>query len=184
MCKRVEPKDGVPQFRTDPGRQFSMEHPGLLSVIERLVDARPMSVSLEEFRQILGNNVEDDETTAMFEDLLRNAVLQFTTHPNACSREIRKHPFASDLVRYQSTSGIVTNAYHRPIRIGNPFEQQLLGLLDGTHTVAELTIMLRKRLKADKPISDTEWNTLVCQHLGRLYELGLLGDHNDSPPIL
>jgi SAM-dependent methyltransferase len=184
MCKRVEPKDGVSQFRTDPGRQFSIEHPELLSVIERLVDARPMSVSLEEFREILGNSVGDDEATAMFEDLLRNAVLQFTTHPNACSREMRKHPFASDLVRYQSTSGIVTSAYHRPIRLENPFEQQLLGLLDGTHTVTELTVMLRKRLKADKPISDTEWKTLVCQHLGRLHELGLLGDRNDTSPKL
>jgi len=180
MCKRVEPKDGVPQFRTDAGRQFSTEHPGLLGVLERLVDARPMSVSLEQLRQILGNSVGDDETAAMFEDLLRNAVLQFTTHPNACSREMRKHPFASDLVRYQSASGIVTNADHRPIRLGNPFERQLLGLLDGTHTVTELTVMLQKRLKADKPISDTEWNTLVRQHLGKLYELGLLGGQKGS----
>ncbi len=173
-CSREESDNGPPRFRTDPGRRFSVEHPGLRIVLERLVDARPASVSVSDLRGALRDDVSDDEAAAMLDGLFRNAAVEFTSHPFCCTRTVGERPRASRLVRYQSADGHVANAAHRSVSLENAFERHLLQLLDGTRTVSELTSMLRKRLTPDKPISDAEWDALVRDQLSNLADRGLL----------
>lgn len=173
-CRREESDDGPPRFRTDAGRKFSIEHPGLQAVLKRLVDARPASVSVLELRDALGDDVSDDEAAAMLDGLHGNAAVEFTSQPHCCTRIVGERPCASRLARHQSADGLVTNAAHRPVSLDDAFQRQLLPLLDGTRTVHELALALRKRLTPDKPISDAEWDSLVRDQLARLADRGLL----------
>lgn len=173
-CCREESEDGVPRYRNDPGRTFLAEHPGLQNALECLVDARPGSISVVQLRDVLGSGVADDEAAAMLDSLLRNAAVEFTSHPFCCTLDMGERPFASRLARYQSTDGTVTSAAHRPVGLSNTLEQYLLQLLDGTRTVPQLIMSLQQRLTPDEPISDAQWDTLVRTHLSRLAKMGLL----------
>ena len=180
-CCREDSEDGAPRFRNDPGRRFSVEHPGLQNALERLVDARPASISVAQLRDVLGNDVADDEAAAMFDSLFRNASVEFTSHPFCCTLDIDERPYASRLVRYQSAAGTVTSAAHRPVGLSNTLEKYLLQLLDGTHTVRQLITSLRQRLTPDKPITDAQWDALVRGHLSRLANVGLLRSPESEP---
>jgi len=164
----------VAKYKTDSGRKFTIEHAGLQAVLQRLVSARPESVEVIELRELLGDAVSDDEAAAMFEGLLNGAALEFMADASPCTKHVEERPFASRLVRHQAERGIVTNAAHRTGRIDHPLEQELLPLLDGRHTLPELTIMIREQITTDHPLSDDEWQKLVHQHLSRLADDGLL----------
>lgn len=180
-CRRADSEDGVPRFRNDPGREFSIEHPGLQHALKCLVDTRPASIPVTQLRNILGTDVADDEAAAMFDSLLRNAAVEFTSHPFCCTLDIGERPYASRLVRYQAADGTVTSTAHRPVGLGNTLERHLLQLLDGTHTVPQLISSLRQRLAPDEPLSDAQWDTLVRGHLSRLAKLGLLQSPESEP---
>ncbi len=173
-CRSEPNETSASNYKTDAGRKFTIEHAGLQAVLQRLVSARPESVEIIELRELLGDAVSDDEAAAMIEGLLNGAVIELMADANPCTKNVEERPFASRLVRHQAASGIVTNASHRTGRIDHPLEQELLPLLDGRHTLPELTIMIREQITTDQPLSDDEWQKLVHQHLSRLADNGLL----------
>jgi len=174
--KRAKPEKDQSYFITHAGRRIYTEHAGLRRILNHLVDAHPASLCVSQLRMLLGSQVTDTEAGAMFDNLLRSAALEFVTHPQDCTRDIEERPYASRLVRFQCEDGLVTNAAHRPVRLENLFEKHLLGLLDGTRTLAELIVLMRKRLRPDQPADDDQWEALVHEHLTRLAQLGLLKD--------
>lgn len=175
LCRQEEVTEGnVRHFKTKSGRRFTMEHSGLLEVLERLVTVFPESVPVNEIRAILGDSVSDDQAVEMLEALLHGAAIELIADDNRCTRNVGERPFASCIVRHQAERGFATNSAHRTTRIDNPFDQQLLSLLDGRHTVPELAVRLRERLSTDKPISDSEWEGLVSTQLLRFADQGLL----------
>jgi hypothetical protein len=180
-CNREDSEAGEPQFRSDPGRGFSVEHPGLRSALECLIDARPASISFTQLRHVMGDGIADDEAAAIFDGLLRTAAVEFTSHPFCCTLDMGERPYASRLVRYQSTDGTVTSAAHRPVGLDDALERHLVELLDGTHTVHELISSLRSRLTPDKAISDAQWDTLVRGRLSWLAKAGLLRNPESEP---
>ncbi|MGB5985181.1 MAG: class I SAM-dependent methyltransferase, partial [Desulfobacterales bacterium] len=167
-CRRSESKEEQGCFVTHAGRRFHTDHEGLNRILACLIDASPASVSIHQLRTLLGQNVTDPEAGQVFDDLLRGAALEVTVNPRECIRDPGPRPYASRLVRYQSAGGMVTSAAHRPVRLENPFERYLLGLLDGTRTVAEIIPKMRKKLRPSSPIEDDRWNQLVEEHLIRL----------------
>lgn len=180
LCQIEPSEDNVRYFKTKSGRRFTMDHSGLLAVLDRLVAACPESVPLSEIRDILGDRVSDDQAVEMIEALLNGSVIEFTVDDNRCTRTVEERPFASRLVRHQSERGFASNASHRAVRIDNPFNQQLIPLLDGRSTVPELASLLRERLSTDKPISDTEWEVLVREQLSRIADMGLLEKRTET----
>ena len=174
ICRSEPSESSVPKYKTDSGRSFSIEHAGLQAVLKRLVSARPESVGVLELRELLGQDVSDDEAANMFEGLLHGAVLEFMADASPCTKQVEDRPCASRLVRHQAVSHLVTNAAHRTGRIDHPLEQELLPLLDGSHTLPELTLMIRERITTDQPLSDDQWQELVHGHLSRLADNGLL----------
>ncbi len=179
-CRSEPSETSVPKYKTDAGRKFTIEHEGLQAVLQRLVSARPETVGVVELRELLGESVSDDDAAVMFEGLLNGAALEFMADASPCTGRVDERPHASRLVRHQAVSGLVTNASHRTGRIDHPLEQQLLPLLDGRHTLAELTTMIREQITTDHPLSDDEWQELVRKHLSRLADNGLL----DTMPTL
>ena len=176
-CRQHQDDDnGVRRFVNDPGRMFSIGHTGLQQALAVLVQARPASVSVAELRTYLGNEISDEDAGAMFGSLLRNAAIEFTTHPFDCRIEVSERPFASRLVRHQASSGTVTSANHRPVGLANLLEQHLVQLLDGTRTLHELVAILSSQLKPDPPKTDAEWDDIVRSHLSRLAQAGILSD--------
>ena len=173
-CRRAETQgDGV-GFRTDPGRFFSVDHPGLVRMLTALIDACPASMPLVQLRAML--DIPDDEVVQTMCGMLGNAAIEFTTHPAPCTRQLGEFPFASRLVRQQAVDGIVTNAAHRPVRLDDVCERHLLTLLDGTRNVAELVSLLRERVTPDKPIDHEQWDKLIRDRLERFVKRGLLAD--------
>ncbi len=173
-CQFDEAEDSDCHFKTKSGRRFKLEHSGLKLLLKRLIDAYPESVPVGEVFDLLGASVTDDQVVEMLEDLLNGSAIEFIADANHCSRTVDERPFSSRLVRYQAEQGFATSSAHSTIRIDNPFDQQLLSLLNGSRTVSEITAMLRERLTVDKPISDAEWETLVRDQLSRFAHHGLL----------
>jgi methyltransferase-like protein len=176
-CRREDNEDSqgeVARFRNDPGQVFSVKHPGLVNMLELLVDARPAPVSVAELRDCLGDDVSDLNAGVVFDNLHRNAAIEFTSHPFNCTPEIGQRPCTSRLARYQSASGTVTSGTHQPIGIKDALQRHLISLLDGTQTVPQLISSLQQRVKPDRPLSDTEWQALVRAHLSMLAGAGLL----------
>jgi len=173
-CNREESDDGTPRFRTDPGLRFSAGHPGMAAILNSLVDARPASIPVNELRRTLGEDVAEGEVAAMLSGLQHAAAVEFVSTPRRCTPTVGDRPRASGLVRYQARSDLVTSAAHRPVRLRDAFERHLVQLLDGEHTVPELTALIRTRLKPDQPISDAKWDTLVRGRLEWLVRRGLL----------
>ena len=174
-CRREESQDDVIHFRTDAGRKFCVEHSGLQMALDLLAADRPASMPVAQFRDTLGEDVTGDEAADMVECAMLGGALEVTFEPRRCTRTIDPRPCLSPLCRHQlSTTGLVTTAAHRPVRLENDFQQQLAQLLDGTHTVGELTSLVQQRVKADKPLSAARWDSLVRDQLEWLAERGLL----------
>ena len=183
-CRRADSSsDGVPQFKTDPGRVLSVKHPRLRAVLDSLVEARPGSISVAQLREILGNDVTKKAVAVMFDGLHRNAAVEFTSHPFCCTQNVGERPYASKFVRSRALDGLLTTGAHRPVRLNDTFARHLLHLLDGTRTVSVLIALLQKRLTPDPAISEKEWGGLVREHLAKLADFGLLAPrpHLDGP---
>ena len=179
-CTRTDSEEKQHSFVTKAGRRFNVEHPGLAFMLDRLVDAGPGSVVISKIRQWLGDQVTDAGAADILASLVRSAAVEMTTHPFPCTTRVNARPFASPLVRYQCQAGLVTNAVHQPVRLERAFERQLLALLDGSRDVPELIALLRKRLRPDPPLNNTQWQEQINTHLARLAELGLLSDQVET----
>lgn len=177
-CKHAESDGDKLCFVTDSGRRLHTEHSELGMILKRIVNARPASLAVENLRKDIGRSVTDKEIAVMLDTLLRNSASEFTTHPHDCNPNIGERPYAPRLVRFQCSSGLVTSGAHRPVRLENVFERQLLGMLDGTRRLPELISSMQKKLRCGNPIDDTEWEVLVLKHLARLAQLGLLKDRD------
>ncbi|MEQ1830976.1 MAG: methyltransferase regulatory domain-containing protein [Pirellula sp.] len=178
-CRSEPSETSVAKYKTDSGRSFTIEHAGLQAVLQRLVSARPESVEVVELRELLGESVGDIEAVEMVVGLLNGAALELMADANPCTNQVDELPFASRLVRHQAASHLVTNAAHRTGRIDHPLEQQLLPLLDGRHTLPQLTAMIREQITTDRSLNDDQWQELVYEHLSRLADNGLL----DRAPV-
>lgn len=173
-CRRADSEGDVQRFVTDPGRSFSIDHPGLLRVLNCLTDARPASVPVTQIRELLGCETTDGEVVEMLLQLLGNTVLEFTSDPFPCTTQVAERPCTSTLVRHQSLEGVVSNSVHAPISLSDVVDRHLLHLLDGSRTIPELGRLMRDRLQPDKPIDDAQWESLIRTHLERLAKQGLL----------
>lgn len=173
-CRRADSADGMHFFKTDPGRRFSVEHPGLRRVLDHLVEARPMSISVAQLRELLASDTSEEITAAMFDSLFRNAAVEFTSHPFCCKRDVEEYPYASRMVRHQSLDGTLTNAAHRPVSLNDPMERRLLQMVDGRQSIAEMTSSLQKLVIPHEPMDATDWADFVRGRLEKFAELGLL----------
>jgi SAM-dependent methyltransferase len=174
LCSRTESESNSPSFQTDAGRKFSTDHAGLRAVLECLADSRPSTVPFTELHSMLGGQTSAEDAASIFAGLLHGGAIEFLFDPLRCAQAISDRPKTPRLVRHQVAQGLVTNALHRSIRIENAFERMLIGLLDGSRSIAELTAELRKRLSASQPLSDAEWESHLRDHLSVMIGQGLL----------
>jgi SAM-dependent methyltransferase len=173
-CNRTESLNGVSRFKANSGKIISVNHAGLEAILDRVINARPCSVSVTQLLNILEKDITKAQMAGMFDGLHKNAAVEFTVYPFTCTQNVDERPYASKLVRSLALEGLLTNAAHRPVRLNDAFARHLLHLLDGTRSVPVLISLLQKKLTPDQPISGAEWNNLVKGHLGKLANLGLL----------
>jgi methyltransferase-like protein len=173
-CNHSESTDGGHRFKANSGKIFSVPHPGLEAALSRIIAALPCSVSVAQLCKELENDFTREEMAILFDGLYRNAAVEFTSHPVACTKAVAEHPFASELVRDRALEGVLTNASHRPVKLNDTLTRHLLLLLDGTRNVPTLIALLKKRLTPDQTISDAQWHRLLKEHLTKLANLGLL----------
>ena len=150
------------------------------ALLQWLVGIAPRIVAVDEVRAWQRANPATGAAGARpLEELLAEACYAGTAdlyvHPPALATADDPHPRASALVRWQAARGPnVTNLRHETLRLDDPAALQLLGLLDGTRTRAELATALAPALPEGQ--RDRAQDT-VTTYLAQLAMHGLLTTH-------
>lgn len=133
---RFSPPGGGPAIRTN--------HPQTLAVLHHLIERWPQAEHFEALLRLM----PDRETLSR--TLLSLAVadgVHFHSQRPDIFTEISERPEASAVARYEATEGdIVTTVFHSNFKIPDEAFRQLLLLLDGTRTLAELPEGSREKI--------------------------------------
>jgi SAM-dependent methyltransferase len=119
----------------------------LRALKETMAEVWPRSVPLAELATALGSRAGKPPGEPLPTAAVGNAVMQaygtglldLHVQPPAVAATAGPHPAAFAPARLQASNGdIVTNVYHEAIGVGDPVSRQLLTLLDGTRTRAQV----------------------------------------------
>ncbi|HEX4613905.1 MAG TPA: class I SAM-dependent methyltransferase, partial [Urbifossiella sp.] len=147
------------QYQTRTGMTLSTNRPVLKAAMQVLGDrwpgTTPFADLLAEARRLLGrpaDTADDDATTlalGLVNTYISSDLLEFHAAPVAVSRAVGEKPEAVRAARLQAAGGatMVTNRRHELVKLTD-LDKQLVPLLDGTRTRAELVEALTERALA------------------------------------
>ena len=162
---RVRPKDpkavplapGEEVFVAEGGMSLKTSDPRLRTLLHVLYDVWPKSLDHAAATHVLAEAVArstggEKPPQAVLDRMLHQAVLAqlVSTHllDLPVATEIPSKPAGSPVARYQaSRSDVVTNLFHQSVDV-EPLDRFVLGLLDGTRTVAEVESAVAEAIAA------------------------------------
>jgi hypothetical protein len=138
-AQEVEEGRDAHVFRPPRGGKVATDSEGLAAALQRIAQAYPKSVCLDEFGK-------DGELLTALTHLFISGALEFTTAPFPCAASISERPRANHLSRLQASHGAsqVTTLRHTLIELKDASSRQFLGLLNGTRTVEDLAGEMKK----------------------------------------
>lgn len=105
--------------------------------------------AMEQAAPHLGEMTAADAERGMMGDLFRavlSGIVNLHTHPPNCTSRVSERPRANRLAAFEAGNGArVENAHHQVCAL-DPLSVELLRLLDGQHTLADVVAMLLPRL--------------------------------------
>ena len=163
---------GARTFLTPEGFSMTTSEPLVQAAMGMLAEVWPRSLAfpalLARAREAVGLEVAPELVATRLRSVLLQAylarIVMLTGCPPPVAGEVGERPVVSPLARAQSAAGLkaLSSLLHANVRLDGELEARALGMLDGTHTVADLAAVL------DASVEQIE------QSLQQLASVGLL----------
>ena len=146
-------------FRQTNGATLNVSHPLTKAALVQLAAVHPDTLTLADIYPVAarmvsqgGGGAQAQETAAFSSELFSlfaHRALRAHPHPRTYHRTVGDRPTASPLARAQAAAGWshVTGVHHTGLDL-DPISTRLVGLLDGTRDLADLTRTLASELAA------------------------------------
>jgi SAM-dependent methyltransferase len=181
---------GVVKFNVSKTASISTDHQLSKAALVLLADAWPGALRFDDLVQGATDRLaargvtlgaERDEQIEALATLLFRAFCYNYLHVHfdapRLTPAVSDRPRASVVARHEADAGpLITTLRHRLVQLDDPTVRRFLTLLDGTHTVEDLTVLLRERIKGDAGAPREITRASVVHHLENFARLGLLID--------
>lgn len=167
--------DALEEFRAERDAGLRTDHPTWKAVLLALIEAWPQRLDFGDLverasRRLAGAGMAADtsDLASFVLAAYASGTVSLHVHRPVLTGVSSARPRASGLARHQAAHGaVVTNLVHAPVVLEAPRTRALVGLLDGSRTVAELAGELER--------ADPAGGTVGCDELERcLRELARL----------
>lgn len=138
------------------GVRVETRRPSTIAALRSITESHPSRVSVDGLcaRLCRGDAREEDALRADLLTLTVQGVLSLFTRPLAATRRPGERPKAGVVARVLAMDGpLVSSLFHAPVRL-HPIEADLVRLLDGSRTRADLLATCGETLAALRPADD------------------------------